>query len=290
MVRWRLLQVKNNNKNFPYPVLCKDNDDILNSELNFEYTPFESKNLKLGVKIELVNEKLEELIKEKLATFVIHIECPKTRYRQIFKSKKREFEIEIPHTSLLNSVEISSMIVTEENIKYTNNKFNEDFYNEVFEIGKNKILGYDDDIKIEIERNSDHLENFPSIFSVVKRDDMGKNIGMDLDYSTNKIRIMLDVENYELYKHLREDQQLEKVLASLFILPALVNVLSDYKNLNDLETLNWYHSISLRLNELGISDKEEISNNALKIAQQILGDTFKNSLKTLLERSIGDEE
>lgn len=282
--------MKNNNKNFPYPVLCKDNDDILNSELNFEYTPFESKNLKLGVKIELVNEKLEELIKEKLATFVIHIECPKTRYRQIFKSKKREFEIEIPHTSLLNSVEISSMIVTEENIKYTNNKFNEDFYNEVFEIGKNKILGYDDDIKIEIERNSDHLENFPSIFSVVKRDDMGKNIGMDLDYSTNKIRIMLDVENYELYKHLREDQQLEKVLASLFILPALVNVLSDYKNLNDLETLNWYHSISLRLNELGISDKEEISNNALKIAQQILGDTFKNSLKTLLERSIGDEE
>lgn len=279
--------MKNNNKTFPYPVLTKNNDDILESYLNFKYIPIESKNLKCSVKIELKNETLEKLIEEKKAIFIIHVECSKTRYRKIIKSFEYDFEFEINNKLLLNKVEISSMIISTENLDYKNSLFNEDFIGDSYFIDKNKILAYDDDIIIDIERNTDSLENFPSIFAIVLNNDDDKKIGMDLDLAGNKIKIILNHENYEMYKILREDQRLEQVLASMFIIPSLVNVLTDFENLEESSNLNWYHSINSRLKELGITNAEEVSKGALKFSQLILGNTFKNSLETLKEISLG---
>lgn len=281
--------MKNNGKKFPYPVLSKDNNDILESHLNFEYIPKESQNLILDVKIDLKNKTIESLIKDKKAIFVTHIECAKTKYRTTFKSFNNNFTVNVDNKSLKGKVDISSMIISTEDINYINEDWNEDYSGDKYYIGKNKILAYDEDYIIDIERNTDSLENLPSIFSIVPNT-VYKAPPMDLDTTGNKIKISLNSYNFENYKILYNNQQLEQTLASIFIVPALISVLTDFHKESDDCTLNWYLTIERRLNELKIPIDEDLSANALKYTHLILGNNLEVTLDKLKLLSLGDEE
>ena len=282
--------MRNKGKQFPYPVLSKETDDVLNSSLDFKYTIIENINFKCHVEVELRNPTLKKLIKENKAAIAVHIECPKTRYREIKTYNKYDFEFEIENKLLSNRVEVASMIVAKENFSYKNANFNSDYEGDNYFILKNNILAYDDDISFDIERNTDSLENLPSIFSIVE-DRESNAAGIDLELTETKVKIKLNHENYELYKNLRNNQEFEQVLASLFIMPSLVNILSSFSDLEaDYGNSNWFHSINNRLKDIGVSKGEDTGENALKLAQEILGDTFRSSLNTLLEVSIGTGE
>ena len=84
--------MRNKNKKFPYPVLSKDTEDIINSSLGFKYTVVEDQDFRCHVKVDLVNRSLKKLIKDEKAAIAIHIECPKTRYREIKLFRDFEFE------------------------------------------------------------------------------------------------------------------------------------------------------------------------------------------------------
>lgn len=282
--------MQNNNKIFPYPVLTKESDDILDSFLNFKHEIVENKDLICNVKVELKNNTLRKLIRDGKAAFVVHIECKKTRYRKTFKFKEYDFDFKIDNNSILNRVEIASMIVAQEEFKYTNISFNEDYKGDSYHITKNQILAYDEDISLEIERHTDSLENLPSIFCIVQNTDI-KAVGMDYDLTDTKIKIKLNPNIFQYYKTLRINSNLEEILASLFIIPTLIKVLSDFEKLEeDYSSSNWYHSIKNRLKDLEITTIEEVSEGALKIAQMILGDTFKGSLIALEFMSLGGDE
>ena len=239
--------MRNKGKKFPYPVLSKETDDILNSSLDFKYTVIENTNFKCHVKVDLRNSTLKRLINENKASVAIHIECPKTRYREIKTYNKYDFEFEIENKFLSNRVEIASMIIAKEDFLYENSDFNIDYEGDNYFILKNNILAYDDDISFDIERNTDSLENLPSIFSIVE-DRESNAAGMDLELTETKVKIKLNHENYEFYKELRNNQEFEQVLASLFIMPSLVNILSSFSELEaDYGNSNWFHSINNRL-------------------------------------------
>lgn len=281
--------MRNSQKSFPYPVLTKENGSILNSSLDFKYSIINDKNLKCLVKVDLKNRDLKKLIKEEKAAFITLIDCPKTRFRKTILSKEYEYEFEIEDFNLKNRVEIASMIISIEDLEYTNKDFDDDSQGDVYFIPKNNILGYDEDITFEIERNTDSMENLPSIFSIILNTESGAP-SLTLDLNDNKIKLLLNTKNYELYKNLRENQQLEEILASLFIVPALTMILSQLPDLEDqYGNSNWFHSIVTRLKNLGIS-KELAKDEAIRYSHEILGETFEKSLEILDEISlIGDE-
>lgn len=282
--------MRNKEKKFPYPVLSKDTDDFIDSSLDFKYTIIENLNFKCNIKVNLNNRILRKLVKKGKALFAVHIECPKTRFRKIITFSDYNFEFEINNKFLANRVEIASMIISAEDLEYRNNQFNEDYEGDIYYVGKNNILAYDNDITFDIERNVDSLENLPSIFSIVEDQEL-KAPAIALNLTETKIQLKLNSINYGLYKDLRENQNLEQVIASVFIMPALVNVLSSFRELEeDYGNSNWFHSINNRLKEIGIGKTENISEDALKISQEILGDTFSSSLSTLREISFGGEE
>lgn len=282
--------MRNSNKTFPYPILYKDTEDLENSSIEFEYKIVESENLKCIVKVELKNKAIRRLLSKKKAKIITHIDCTKTRYRDTINSYEYDFEFEIPNELLSNRVEIASMIVLTEDLEYTNNDFSDDYKGDIYYLVKNNIIAYGEDITLDIEKLSDTLENLPSIFSIIKDESPDQNT-MDLEIQESKIVIKLNNQNYELYKELRNNQKLEQVLATIFIIPALVKVLSDFGKLEeDYSHTNWYFSIKNRLKKLGITDNENISDGALKYSQLILGDTFEKTLEVLETLSLEEEE
>jgi len=282
--------MRNKEKKFPYPVLSKDTDDFIDSTLDFTYTIIEDLNFKCNVKVNLNNRILRKLVKKGKALLAVHVECPKTRFRKIITFSDYNFEFEINNKFLANRVEIASMIISAEDLEYRNNQFNEDYEGDIYYVGKNNILAYDNDITFDIERNIDSLENLPSIFSIIEDKEL-KAPSIALNLTETKIQLKLNSVNYDLYKDIRKNGDLEQVIASLFIMPALVNILSSFRELEeDYGNSNWFHSINKRLKEIGIGKTENISEDALKISQEILGDTFNSSLSILREISLRSDE
>ena len=111
-------------------------------------------------------------------------------------------------------------------------------------------------------------------------------------------------ENFQKYKDLRELQNqyghLVALTSSLFILPALVNVINDIRKSldecnNDYETIKeyiaeseinhrWFKVINMKLQDKGIllNKPEDLVESSLVIAQKLLGDPISNGLQFLM--------
>lgn len=85
------------NRLFPYPVLCDNNDDYIESKFDVTVTKEEKLNdIILHFDIELDNTELLSLIREGKAEYVMHIECPYTSYRKVVRGFSKPIEYSIP--------------------------------------------------------------------------------------------------------------------------------------------------------------------------------------------------
>lgn len=281
--------MRNSGKLFPYPVLSYESDDILNSKLEFKYNVIEDKDLRCKVEVKLKNKTLRALLKEGKVAYLILVECPKTRFRKAFRFETNEYEFKVSEKELQNRVEVASMIISKEDFDYRNDDFSEDYMGDSFYIKKNNILAYGEDISFNIERNTDNLENLPSIFLIVVNNEKNAE-SISINLEGDKIKILLKPSIYDLYKELYQDPSQIEILSSLIVVPALVEVIASFKNLeDDYGSTSWYQSINRRLKELKIN-KEEASDTALSTAQRILEDTFETALETLIKGLIEEEE
>ncbi len=105
-------------KFYPYPVLAYFNDDI-NGEFNLESISVslshdKSKYIIEGT-IQFANQTIEEMLNEDRARLILHVECAKTRYREVFSvQKKLSFVYEIGTTFLEGNVDLQLLIVSNE--------------------------------------------------------------------------------------------------------------------------------------------------------------------------------
>ena len=135
----------------------------------------------------------------------------------------------------------------------------------------------------EIELDSiDPLANKPSVFSI--RPDDKATDDIRVDYQDVKIDIFLRREIYDQYQDLRDEPALKTVLASYFVLPALVEVLCFMKDGvseddEDIKSRAWYISITNRLKTLKIDLQEQISMTT--VANKILTDIVKETMNGL---------
>ncbi len=276
------------NRLYPHPVLRENNDDYINSsfEMDLSYER-DIKRLKLNISFKLNNKTLEKMILDEKAQYVIHIECPKTSYRRIITTTEKILSENLKDENILGKIQVTSFIVVKENIlDYENESFNSDYFGMKFNLEKGTILAIGDSYKIDVDKEKESLGNVPSIFTICKKMTTDET-GINIEYNMNKIRIDLNIFDYERYTQLvSSSNQFIDIINCSLIFPTLIYVFEKLKNeFDEIEESDyrWFKALKNIFEKYGYRFNQELFENetSLQLAQKILDFPFSKSLIAL---------
>lgn len=276
------------NRLYPHPVLRENNDDYINSsfEMDLSYER-DIKRLKLNISFKLNNKTLEKMILDEKAQYVIHIECPKTSYRKIITTTEKILSENLKDENILGKIQVTSFIVVKENIlDYENESFNSDYFGMKFNLEKGTILAIGDSYKIDVDKEKESLGNVPSIFTICKKMTT-EETGINIEYNMNKIRIDLNISDYERYTQLvSSSNQFIDIINCSLIFPTLIYVFEKLKNeFDEIEESDyrWFKALKNIFEKYGYRFNQELFENetSLQLAQKILDFPFSKSLIAL---------
>ena len=278
-------------KFYPYPVLAYFNDDI-NGEFNLESISVslshdKSKYIIEGT-IQFANQTIEEMLNEDRARLILHVECAKTRYREVFSvQKKLSFVYEIGTTFLEGNVDLKLLIVSNEKINnYINNECHPDFKNTKYKVEVGQILAICEPMSFFANKDINKIINFPSIFSII-RNPSDKEKAIDYDLEENKITIMLSEENYFSYRTLKNNSLYQPILSAMILVPVLSSVLyslSLEETVTDYSNSTWLASIKKRMDECDLDfEKVDWETDSLSVANILVGDPLSYGLTKIRE-------
>lgn len=276
------------NRLYPHPVLRENNDDYINSsfEMDLSYER-DIKRLKLNISFKLNNKTLEKMILDEKAQYVIHIECPKTSYRRIITTTEKSLSENLKDENILGKIQVTSFIVAKESIlNYENESFNSDYFGMKFNLEKGTILAIGDSYKIDVDKEKESLGNVPSIFTICKKMTTDET-GINIEYNMNKIRIDLNISDYERYTQLvSSSNQFIDIINCSLIFPTLIYVFEKLKNeFDEIEEseYRWFKALKNIFEKYGYRFNQELFENetSLQLAQKILDFPFSKSLIAL---------
>ena len=288
------------NRLFPYPVLCDNNDDYIESKFDVTVTKEEKLNdIILQFDIELDNTELLSLIREGKAEYVMHIECPYTSYRKVVRGFSKPIEYSIPKEKVNKDVYLVAMVVaTSEINNFYSDSFNEDYDESVY-FEKGSILAYKNLPRLIIVKNYEELARGDSFFTIVNKS-YGKEEmePVTYDLSGDKIKILVDNNMYNKYVKFQTNQDMFPLIISLLVLPALayaIEILRNEGNGNYASTY-WYQKLCKSCELKGKDFKNDIVEGeftAIEVAQLLLEEPVEmafNNISVIAENSTDEEE
>ncbi|MCY8466771.1 hypothetical protein MOE47_19145 [Bacillus atrophaeus] len=285
--------MKINFRHFPHPVLMDQSDDYVDSYFaikQFECAPGKDA-FEFNVSFELYDCYLQELIKNHIAEYAVHLECAPTNYRVIKNSFKPDISFSIPADLVEREIIASTLIIASEKISgYSNPNFHEDFAEETFEIQAKDILAAGPRKTVELEKKSP--QQVGSIFQL-KRNNASAAPALAAFFEHNKIIVELSAENYKNYNFMKKDKSLEPLFHSLLAMPVLVSAIEYLKqdeNLAGAENYSWFRTVKKKLELLGEDIYDPGSLDSLLTAQKLLETPLTKSLRNLAESTNEDDE
>ena len=272
---------------YPYPVLSWYSDDYVDKmfQPSTEVTG-NKKFYKIILTYKTSSKSINNLIKEKKATYALHLECTSTRFRSIYKFDDENYEIDIPVGDLNDKVQATRVIIAnDEIINYSSPEFHEDFSGRSFNLNKGDVIAIGCPYTFFADKKDDELAKLPSIFSIKKNSDEAAP-SVDVDISSEKIVIYLSSNIHERFSLLNVDQLLRTTLVSSIYVPALIYTLeklTQITNHEDFEELRWYRVLAKRLKDLNFDITRLDSENSVVIANALIDDPMLSSLKDLKE-------
>ncbi len=279
---------------YPYPVLNDFSEDYIRSTFGVNYH-IKEKGFKTKIVVAnfiLVDEVIEGMISENKASMVLHLECPRTSYRKVFKLAKEQntTEIIIDDQIMKHKLEMTGIIVVNQEIKvYKNDNINPDYYGDNYEIrnlDRGNIIAISLTQEIDIPASDDDFERVSSVINV----GLSKDEYMSVDMDGDIIIIKLPEKQYNQYYTLSGTEYSSIVMTST-IFPSLIHVLdrmSSKDNLVDPE-LTWYQVVEKKLKTKGImiEDINEV-HSSVKLAQMLLEDPLERALGELQTKAEGE--
>ena len=272
---------------YPYPVLSTYSDDYQSGKFNVVIEPHkEGYHLRVDFTVELTNEALKNLIRSGQAKYVYHMECAQTGFRKVFQTGEVITSEVLSDKHLNGTLQICPFIVAVE-----------DYHGISFDIEAGCIMASGKMVTVHISKDVDELERMPSIFSIARNaDDSCKQ--MVVDFSGRKILIKLPTEDYYSYKQLSKTPQIQSVLNSLTIVPAIIYVLSELKRVSvsereEHEENLWYRILAKTLAtkfNCDISSEDFEERDVMWLAQSLINEPLSDAFKMLAGFSGGDDE
>lgn len=276
------------NKYYPYPVIIEGGDYYINSSFDAEVEQeLEGYNVKLLFKAELRNEEIQDLLDAGMVEIVYHIECPQTCFRTCFRARDKVSSYLLKDTEVNGNVQVCSFVVAKKNIdKYTNRSFSADYAGFRFDIEKGCVMAIGSQLNVRVNKIRDDLANTSSIFSIVpNKDQMETTVITDL--SKNKIVILLPEKTYGLYANMQNYMDVQPVMHTMIIIPALMYALNEMKQdreqLYNYEEHRWFRSLRKACEGIGITINEETLENidTYKTAQLLLNSPVLKAMEYL---------
>ncbi|MFW6026756.1 MAG: hypothetical protein ACOCRX_10485 [Candidatus Woesearchaeota archaeon] len=279
--------MKIDSKYYPYPVLSANSNDILNSkfeaEVKFEEGIFEE--FEINVNFMLENPDLNNLIKNNKAKYGLRINCSDTRYREFLTTEKSKKSIILSADKLDGTVKISPFIIASENFNYLNKYFHEDYGSTSFKIEKGNVLAVAKPAKFSVYKKE-------STIFTIKPNQKQQDESINIEMENNIIVIRLSSENYDNYNLLDNNKNMQKILLSQVVIPALIYVLD--KLMNDSEVISnynnyqWFHVLKDKFKEkyeISITDENWADSlpSSPAVAQELIGNPLKDSLNKLVK-------
>lgn len=284
---------------YTYPVLSEERDDYADSVFDAEvqYKMNGVNNLQFDFDIEMDNKELQNMILSGDAEYVIHIECANTSFRTAISDISNHVSKEIPIGRINGRIEIIVLMVTKRDIShFTNSLWDDDYLGLSFELSKGSILAYKNIPVIDIVKNYEELNSTSSIFKVYKRLTTEPK-PMEVDLSTAQIGIGLGMQEYEIYSRFCNKEELQPILNSMLVFPALVYVFEELKQENGIDNYagrNWYISLLKAYEKRGVDLEDELVNSD-KTSVQLAQEAMELPLNTALRKFVdlfenGEEE
>ena len=276
-----------------YPILISGDDDYVDSSFEISIVQnVQFGKLIIDVNFLLNNEGLAQLIKNGMAKFAIHIECPLLSYRKVFLTDENMLTVEIDLNHLAETVEVSGFIIASQNMSnYYNEKFNLFYGKDGVNITKGNYLAIATPYTIDIDRTKEGHDKLSS-FIVIQQDDNAKE-RMNINLNGDVISILVNKQIKDEY--FQHGKQYLYNCISMIMVPTMIYVLTNMQSNPDLQSYRWYQSIEnlLEQNEIHIKDlrldESSGKNSVFEIAQKIFKSPLHSGLKELSSALEKDE-
>ena len=272
-------------RNYPYPVLAFFNNDYPNNSFSYEIKGNSDNNkFKIEIEFNLNCKTLNDMLNNNLACFLVQIEWPKTRFRNIYTTTESRKEIFIDGGKLNNKVEVVvSIISTSKNDTFTSDEFNSIFGDSEFSIVNGDILAIAPDCILTIEK--DETFTGSSLFNITYSDKL-KVLTWEIDNSS--ILIKLPKSTFDLYNSLKSNAKARSIITNTIVVPILVEILTNLKYDSDLYDDDFIEKINLSLESIGYNteklvDEDSIIPIVFKLIDNILFDSLYNLYNILEE-------
>lgn len=269
------------NRIYPYPIFCCDSKDYekkrFESSVDIEY---DMVNATVLLNLVIEDEIIQGLIKQKKISVNCMIDCPRTKYREVFMIELDEqlhAEIVIPVEQLNGLIEITCLLVTNEKIENVENGNFAGLYTDtVVSYPQYATIGYTETEELELNKHIDSSGEIPSIFKITRGADDSKEVSYDA--SDVYINIYLPPEQYKIYM---DYKGVSKRLKTMMLnLPVLAEILcSINEGNNDYAGCAWFDVIDHSLHKQGYISlgKEFTTRPAVEVAQNLLGNLVKDA-------------
>lgn len=272
--------MRKSNVSRPLPYLKDDCDDYVDCSFSIsdQNDVFDSKQevngkFSITIKYHLKCQGLTEMIEKDEAKVVLYLESRMTNFRRAcaFNSNSSEIVLDIHKNEVGDYIDIKPFIVS----NVDKESFRLEVHNKIFNnanliLKKGDYLGEAKGLRVLLNKY-DPLADKPSIFKIQVNYEMKKTF--EVSWEEDYILIILNEKLHGLYNKISQEPNFRIILSSLFVTPALVDVLAMLKNAteDDLESYKdkkWYEVITARLKKLKIDIKDEYS--MLQVANEVL--------------------
>ena len=241
----------------------------------------------------LDNEAIFQLIQNDYFIYAIHIECPETSFRNVYMTKEERINIEIEESKISGKIEIVSLLICNKDIyNYTNYDLNDDYEDAFFTFEKGNIIGIGGQVKVNIDKEKEERGKLPSIISIIMK--KGKEKNFSIDCNGDKIKILLNEEDYKNYKKISNVRKYQGIFHSMIAMPAFIFLFVCLKeNIEEFEDYRWFISLSKSLARYKIElNKEILGKESVELAQMVLDMPLNRALENLSidECEEGEEE
>jgi|LWDU01.1.fsa_nt_gi hypothetical protein len=200
----------NDQVSFPYPVIRENSDDYIGEEFATQSSvQVGQKATLIKIKYNLTSKEILRKIKKETVSYVSIIRCRDTFFEQVLFNNENHSEIEIGINELKGTVEISSYVFVNENVKIVTSNLNPEYGADYFEYSIGDIVAQSIPEIFHIDR--DFFRPLQSVFQIVLMESL-KNGEWEIDFSQDKIQINVSKDILDIETSLRSDSYGKSIL------------------------------------------------------------------------------
>ncbi len=240
---------------YPYPVYRLGSEDYENSDFPLETViEYDSTNAYIHIQASIPDAAIKDLLEENKVGLYCHIECPRTKYREMFEIDgvcEDVQDIIIDLAKLNEDIEVMCFLVAKEEIvDFKDDNFSEFYKGDSIRFPQYARIGYSEPYNTRITKRLNISGEVPSIFSVIPDSEINC---MSYNADNHKIIIYLPENEHDIYCDYHGiDRKIKIMMMNLAVLTEIIsNIQKDADCYSDYD---WFSVIEENFANKGISD------------------------------------